>query len=218
MPTQMKTTLLSISLLAALGGVPNASATLINGDFSTNDFTGWSVQVETCIVCDGSDDQTTVTANPGNETHHDASSGAAHIETDDLSFQTRDVFAVTLFQAFTMDSLGGPGETLTLSLDLSWSLDDPDDLLIAQLEDKSATPLSTLDLSSGGPFDVTAFAGRPVEIAFGLQDLSFSALRDTLDVDNIRIIKTAAVPGPTPMWLIAAGLLGLGGVRRSARS
>jgi len=196
-------------LLASLLWQPVSLGALVNGDFGTNDFTGWSAQVITCAICDGSDDSVSNLAPPGNDANHDASTGSAELATDDLSFATPDVFSINLFQEFVMDSIVAIGATLELSLDFSFVV-GMGDLAIAQLEDRSAVPLATLNLSAGGSFDVTAFAGRGVTLSFLVVDL-VDGFSDSLSVDNIVISEsvpaTSPLPGPLVLLPLAFLLL-----------
>lgn len=181
-----------------------AGAGLINGDFSSG-FTGWQGEV---TEDDGNGGTNTVSVNPlpGSYTdNYSTATGSAVLTA--ASTATDPVFGVALFQDFTIDTIAA-GSTLELSLDISASLTDPNgqvgfgDFITAQLE---STGMTTLDLSTGGVFDVTDWAGLAASITFYIEDGDYDT--DTLTIDNIAFTeKTAAVPAPATILLFTLGL------------
>jgi len=175
---------------------------LENGDFSSG-FDHWQGE-----VFDGG--YVDVDPLPGGyAANFDASSGSAVLTNDFFNF------GITLFQEFTVQDLASPGNTLWLSLDFSASINDAFDFVVAELVD-TAGGLLTLDLSSGGPIDITAWAGIAAEILFLVEDGidpvtgGFGKTGDFLTIDNISITqRTAAVPEPTSLMLLLGAGLGL---------
>ena len=168
-----------------------ASAAIVNGDFSTNDFSGWTG--------DTFDNGLPITT-PEN---FDASSGTAILTTD---FDQGGEWAVSIFQTFTVQTLNAPGNTLMLDFDLSTSFDHGDDVLLAQLVE-TANLTNFIDLSSGAePYDITSFAGLEVDLLFGLENNN--GADDFMTVDNIVISQhDAQIPEPGTLLLLAAGLV-----------
>lgn len=170
-----------------------SAAGLTNGDFSTNDFTGWQGQTTTSPL--------TIDPLPGSHgANFDASSGVAVLST---SYDTdASEYSVFLFQTFDLS-----GSALTLSFDFIWDADDASDGWLAQLVD-SANPShsANLTLSSGsGQFDLSGFAGLTVQLLFGLENLG--GADDTLAIDNIIIAErqpNGSVPEPGTLLLTGA--------------
>ena len=181
-----------------------AGAGILNGDFSSG-FTGWQGEV---TEDDGSGFGNIVSVNPlpGSYTDNYSSASGSAVLTA-ASSSTDLVYGVSLFQDFTIDTIAA-GSTLELSLDITASLTDPDgnygfgDFITAQLE---STGMTTLDLSAGGVFDVTDWAGLAASITFYIEDGDYAT--DTLTIDNIVFTeKTAAVPAPATILLFTLGL------------
>lgn len=193
-----KTNFKVVALIAgmALSGLSfsTSAAGLTNGDFSTNDFTGWQGQTTT---------SSTIDPLPGSfGSNFDASSGAAVLST---SFDTDgSEYTAFLFQSFDL-----PGSALSLSFDFVWSADDQADGWLAQLVESSNSGHSaslTLN-SSSGQFDLSGFAGLTVQLLFGLEN--WGGADDTLSIDNIIIAESqpnGSVPEPGTLLLIGAGM------------
>lgn len=185
--------LVAILFMLAAGA---AQASLVNGDFGDG-LAGWSAQLTSCVVCDGSDDATVDFAPipqplpPGLDGALTVGAGGATLAT------STEVYSVNLFQTFDMPDVS----LIELEVDLSFGLSDPLDFAFAQLVDTSGS-VATLDLLAGGVFDVSAFAGRRVELLFGLLDFDFAA--DSMTVAGVTL---TAVPLPAPLLLMLSGLL-----------
>lgn len=185
-----------VALIAGmvLSGLPftTYAGPLANGDFSTNDFTGWQGQTTTSSP--------SIDPLPGAYTSNfDASSGAAVLSTSyDTDFSEYSVF---LFQTFDL-----PSNALSLSFDYSWNADDQLDGWLAQLVDNSnSSNAAALALSPGsGQFDLSGFAGLEVQLLFGLENIG--GADDMLSIDNIAIAESSSLPEPGSLLLIAAGL------------
>lgn len=185
----------AITLAAGLMWSSHASAGLINGDFSSG-FTGWQGDVNDPSDPFGS---TLMPAAPTTLTsNYQTALGITTLTTTD------EYWSVALFQDFHIDSIGA-GSSLELSLDLSSNLSDGFDFVFAQLEGA----LGTIALTSGSVYDITAWADASASLVFGIIDGDF-VVGDTLTISNISITeKTSAVPEPSSLILIGAGLLTL---------
>jgi len=190
-----------IKAAALAGGLLCSSlsyAVLMNGDFSAG-FDDWEGE-----LFDGATDLSVSSLPGGYTANFDVSSGAAVITNDGINY------GVTLFQSFTIQALAVATNTLWLDLDFSLDVSDPDvslgDFVTAQL----SGALPTLDISGGGPIDITSWAGGGVtEILFYVEDADFST-GDKLTIDNISITqRTASVPEPASLMLFLGAGLGL---------
>ena len=105
------------------------------------------------------------------------------------------------------------GETLQLNLQLSAMLTDGgnDDFYFVQLRDLDSNDI--IDLSSGGSFDISAFAARNLSLEIGLQDMDF-VLGDRLQISGLSLNRAAAVPSAGSLSLFAPLLLWLGWQQR----
>jgi hypothetical protein len=188
---------------AALLLAGSARATIINPDFSSG-FDGW---------------QATLDFNPAAPSPPEftlpAGGGLARLTT------SVDFFDVALFQTFTMDADAG-----TLSMDFDWSITDPFDFVQISLRDIVTN--MDFDLLVLGGFDptqltgagrlevdVSALAGRQVELLAFVQDFDFGD--DMLTFCNIAVASapvTTPAPASLPLVALAMLLLGVRGVRR----
>ncbi|BCX89108.1 hypothetical protein MIN45_P1478 [Methylomarinovum tepidoasis] len=202
----MKTRWHHLALMVGLMWGSAASATLVNGDFSSG-FTGWSGQEDYITDFDAADMDASTSPDPFTIVNEAGFTNAAKLSTH--YDQTGTGWALSLYQQFTMPTLSASGSTLWLDFDYSVSLDDVagGDNWYAQLTDKSGSGLPPLDLDvSPGPFDVTAFAGKAVEILFALENIAGGD--DTLLIDNVTITeRLAAVPEPSILGLLGLGML-----------
>ncbi|MDU0356044.1 hypothetical protein RS130_21040 [Paraglaciecola aquimarina] len=196
----------SFLLLTSLCIGLNANATLLNSDFSSG-FDNWQAAV---TVYDGVDD----ISSSGDlfSTYPDSYSTAADSATltTNLDAAGGEVWEVVMFQDFQLDSIL-MGSSLWLSLDILVDLTDAlDDFAFAYLKDDMDIILK--DLTLGGSFDVTAYAGDNVSIEFGVLDGDL-VLGDTLTVSNIDITEVFApittVPAPATLFLFVASLIWL---------
>ncbi|WP_158967234.1 hypothetical protein [Paraglaciecola sp. L3A3] len=194
-----KSFLLLISFFFGL----NANATLLNSDFSLG-FDNWQAAV---TVFDGTDD----ISSSGDlfATYPDSYTTVpdSAILTTNFDAVFNDVWEVVMFQDFQLDNIL-MGSSLWLSLDVLTDLTDPlSDFAFAYLKDDMNNILE--DLTLGGSFDVTAYAGDDVSIEFGVLDGDLF-LGDTLTVSNIKITEMLApinpVPAPATLFLFVISL------------
>lgn len=193
----------TLILLLTLCFCLNANATLLNSDFSSG-FDNWLADVE---YFDGTDD---IVVN-GNifasyTDNFSSSLGSATLTTAVDSNTGTDAWAIAMYQDFVLDTIM-LGNSLWLDLDVLISLTHLDDFAFAQLHDYISG--NTIDLTSGGPFDVTAWAGNNVALEFGVADADYN-LGDTLTVSNISFTEVAApnpVPAPPTLLLLGLGLI-----------
>lgn len=185
-------------LILALGPQAASAIGVTNGDFSSG-FDGWLGEVTDTAF----NTVTGISPLPGGYTNNFVlDNGQAVLTTSTL---TDDIFAVYLYQPFTVDT-AAPGESLLLSFDLTPVLSDPGagDAFFAWLV-YGPDPLDFNDLVGQAATDITFLSGQSVEIGFGIED--FDDLADTLTIDNVTISRQA--PTPTTLALMLAGLLGL---------
>jgi hypothetical protein len=202
----------------------NANATLLNSDFSSG-FDDWQAEVEYIDGTSGLDE-----IDDGNiiASFPDSFSSFGNSATLTTAFDGNngnELWSVLMYQDFMFDSIMA-GSSLWLSLDVIFVLTDGgtfpvvgdpstgflDDFAFAQLVDDLGNVL--LDLSTGGTFDVTAWAGIDVALEFGVIDNDF-LLGDALTVSNIVIteVKAAQVPSPATLFLYILGIVLLKRIR-----
>jgi hypothetical protein len=181
------------------------SVALQNGNFSSgfDNWTGEVSDVDTFSI-------TPIDPLPGgySDNYQILGGGLAQLNTTSTNNPPNDIWSVALFQDFLIPDLSVLGNSLELSLSVSWSLSDLGlDFASAQLVDL-ADPLSTLSLAGGGKFDITGWAGKNASLQFVVQDGDDQD--DWLQVGNISITeKTAAIPEPTTWLLILTGCFAL---------
>lgn len=196
----------AVGLLALGAFVGTARAgPIVNGDFSAG-FGGWSGQVITCndSAC-ASETPTAVGAGAGETPFASLPNNYAVVSntaTLTTSFASDLVYDVLLTQVFDVDTLftGGPAG-FVLRFVLGFALSDPlGDIATAFLG--TTDGLLTVQLLPGtGPLDITAFAGREVQLTFGLTD--FDGLPDGLSISGLAIEQ---VPLPATALLLLTGL------------
>ena len=185
--------LIAGSLLLALN-TQTVHADLINTDFSSG-FSGWEAEV----ISYNYDSDADVT-NAGEIFSQYADNfmlGDNQVTLATSSDAQNDYWSVSMFQ----EALLAP-DAQTLSLDVSASLTDAaTDLFFVQLRDLSSDDI--IDLSAGGSFDISSWAGEMVSLEFGVMDYDFIPA-DSLTVSNISL-AAAEVPAPATGLLLALG-------------
>ncbi|NHN39741.1 PEP-CTERM sorting domain-containing protein [Pseudomaricurvus alcaniphilus] len=202
----------SLVIIFGLFGSHLASASLMNADFSSG-FDFWSGEIATFDVDSAAltfgptplplvvdDNYSLVAGGAKISNSFDPTAGVAGVET----------FFISLYQDFTVDAIAA-GSTLELSLTVIDGLTGPFDGAV-QLIDLSGG-LADLDLTAGGAFDITAWAGlTTASFVVFVDDFDFSlpTAPDMLTVSGITFTETlAAVPEPASILLIGLGLLAL---------
>ncbi len=195
---RVATGVLLVSALAA----PMAQADFINTDFSAG-FSGWEGEVTEYNYDTFSD--STVSGDIFGEYPDNFDSSGTAVTLSTSSDQSADYWNIAMFQNTQLSPLM-MGQTLWLSLGVSSSLSDPlSDFFYVQLRDLSSDDI--FDLSSGGTFNLSAWAGRAVSFEFGIIDSDFLP-EDSLSVSDIRFqVEAASVSEPSALFL--AGLGGL---------
>ncbi|WP_016954270.1 PEP-CTERM sorting domain-containing protein [Catenovulum agarivorans] len=190
-------------LAASLFWHQSASAGLINNDFA-NEFDHWNGEVVSYNYLADMDNVASGDITASYVDNFSTSAGSATLTT---SFDDEnDYWSVVLFQDFTFDIIA-PSNSLTLSLDVSYSLtDDFFDYAFVELLDLDDN-LAAIDLTSGGAFDVTDWSGVNASIQFGVIDGDFDVF-DSITISNLTITETTTdVPEPTSVALLLSGLL-----------
>jgi hypothetical protein len=201
-------------------------ASIINGDFETGDFTGWSQDIDGFLPCGCGNDFSIVEPAVGNS--------AARIEADffDADFIALDEvwYDNTLYQDLNLSGLAG--QELVLSFD--WRFDgevsSTDEALFFGLGDGSGdyygadgnvgfllekyiygsdTFSTTLDASFLNAIGWTI----EFQVASGTDYAGSYALIDNVTIEAVTT-PSIAVPEPSVLWLMSFGLLGLLGVTR----
>jgi hypothetical protein len=207
--------ILPIVTLAALLGTGSASAgPLTNGDFSAG-FDGWSGQV---IACDdvGCINQTTtqVGADVGETPfaalpNNYAVAGGTATLTTSFNFPSDPVYDVSLTQVFAVDALMGRATSLLLHYVLGIELSNPDPLdpfgdFATAFLGTTDKELTVLLVPGAGTLDITAFAGREVQLTFGITD--FDGVADSLTISGLAI-ERVPLPGTVLLLLTGLGLI-----------
>ncbi|WP_143872177.1 hypothetical protein [Catenovulum sediminis] len=180
-----------------------ANAGLINQDFSSG-FSNWHGEV---VVYNFTSDSDTLDFGDIAGSYPENFETSSNTVTLNTSFDIdNDYWSIVLFQDFTVDNITA-GNNLTLALDVSYRLtDDVFDFVFVQLFDLDNN-LSTIDLTAGGRFDLTAWSGANASIQFGVIDGDFD-LFDSLTVANLSITETVAdIPEPAALFIFIGGLI-----------
>ena len=237
-PHNIKTATLFLSSLLIVP-VTTQAANITNGDFQTNDFTGWTQDVDGLgAPAPGFNDFSIVQPTAGNY--------AARIEADywstpgnpntgtplDATF-----FANTLYQS--LDLSGLPGQNLTLSFDWTFSgqNQDPnllDETFFVALGDGSGNYydangglgfLLNRDTYGSGTFSTTLDSSflnalgwtLEFQLGAGLDGYGSFARIDNVSL-NAASASTNNVPEPTVLWLMGLGLIGLTQMQRKNKA
>jgi hypothetical protein len=213
--------LTALPLVLTVAALPSvAAAALVNGSFSPG-FANWDGR----LALFGAGAATDVD-DPATEPDFFTATGTGFAE---LSFDTSasSYFVVELFQEFGVSDLGQP-----IEVELTWDWNPSsaaDDTFQMVLRDGAGTAVNFVDDLFGNPPDCAAAGAATLRTDRFLLDggyfsnpaLTFSVLitdndvdtTDTLTIGNVRIAN--AVPSPTPLLLLALGVLGIAaGCRR----
>ena len=182
------------------------AASLQNGDFSSG-FNSWGGAT---LEEDPDDAFNSILTNVTPSTAPNFS-----ITSDDkakltTTYDTNGIFAVDLFQEFTVQSLSSPLNTLTLGFDYTAVLDDVDDEWLVQLGTMAYYYTDADSLSGNILFDITSYAGQNVDLLFSLSNNAGGD--DSLTIDNIEITQSQSaspVPEPASIFLLGAGLFAM---------
>ena len=187
--------ILSAGLLLALN-TQTASAGLMNTDFSSG-YSGWSGEVISYNYLSGMD--STETGNIFNQFGDNFLLSGNEVTLTTSSDAMNDYWSVSMFQEATLAE-----DIQTLALTVEASLTDPAaDFFYVQLRD--LTTDNVIDLSAGGLFDISTWAGQSVSFEFGVMDFDFIPA-DSIAVGDISL-GYASVPAPATGLLLALGAL-----------
>ncbi|GGD51843.1 PEP-CTERM sorting domain-containing protein [Lacimicrobium alkaliphilum] len=195
--------LTTMLLVAALGCSQFASADLMNSDFSDG-FNGWQAEVTSYNLDTATD--TTLSGDIFADFSDNFSLSGDEVSLSTTASGNQEFWNIVLFQDFVVDSLDA-GQSLTLSLDISSQLtDELFDFSFAQLRNLQTNDV--LDLSSGGSFDISTWAGVNASLEFGVQDGDF-ILGDSLSFSGLSIMQSSTIPEPATLLLFGLGALAL---------
>ena len=175
-----------------------STAALLNGDFSSG-FDNW--QGETTL---------SGVVNPSLFSDNFSASASGAVLTTDLSSRGDGSKLVELFQNFSVESLLSPSNTLSLSLGVILDLDHVTDMFLAHIVNVNNVS-HFLDLTSGGSFDITSFAGEDVQLWFSLENNGTpDGSNDSATISNIQISQNQVFGSvPEPSSIVLMGVIGL---------
>ncbi len=212
-PALLVAAILSVSCMVPVSAHADL-APFQNGDF-LGGFTGWAGLL---FPLSGS-------VNPSSDSHFSLAAGqGAQIANDDFDYM------VFLSQDFQMASLSPGYDGMKVGFDLQWVPTGGDSLssvsAILYQCDPDTLQLSTpMDLLAGIPMpallsgvhieqDVTAYAGKGVELCFSIADEDFLT-PDFLRVGNVSLVQqSSAVPIDSSIIMLLSGLGFVGIMRR----
>jgi len=194
-------------LLLAFSSISQAS--ILNPDFSQG-FDHWQAQVSQYDPL--SADSTTQTGPIAPLFPESFSLSDNSLTLSTAYQQDLENWSLVLFQDLQFDALAS-GQSLWLSLNVLAWLTSTDDFYFAQLRDLATDDV--LDLTAGGSFDISSWAGRALTLEFGVQDNDFQ-LGDLLTISDLKLsIANNAVPTPATallllpaLWLLRRGRVG----------
>ncbi|MBD3584854.1 hypothetical protein HHX48_03775 [Salinimonas sp. HHU 13199] len=173
-----------------------ASADLINTDFSSG-FSGWRAEIISFNYPSGMD--SSETGNIFNQFSDNFSLSDNGVTLTTSSDAMNDYWSVSMFQEVMLSE-----DIQTLSLNLQASVTDAaTDLFYVQLRDLSTN--DAIDLTAGGQFDISLWAGQWVSLEFGVMDFDFIPA-DSITVSDISL-SYASVPAPATGVLLMVGAL-----------
>ncbi len=198
----MKKTLRQCLLPVLLGCSGMAQAGLLNADFSQgfNHWQGIGYWTDPQANTNGVETNLNFSAYPAS-----FALNAGILQLTTALSQQREWWSLLMFQDFTLQA--SSGQKVWLHINLQKQLSSPDDFYFVQLRDLDTN--DALDLSAGGSFDVTAWAGRQLSLEFGVQDNDF-VLGDKLQLTRLELqVQNPATTVDTPAgsWSVLTGLL-----------
>lgn len=195
--------LTAMLLVSALGCSQFASAGLMNTDFSDG-FNGWQAEITSYNLDTATD--TTLSGDIFADFSDNFSLSGDEISLNTTASASEELWNIVMFQDFVVDSVDA-GQSLMLSLDISSQLtDEAFDFSFAQLRNLQTNDV--IDLSSGGSFDISTWAGVNASLEFGVQDGDFN-LGDSLSLSGLSIMQSSTIPEPTTVLLFGLGALAL---------
>jgi hypothetical protein len=191
--------LTAILLMSAFGYSQFASAGLMNNDFSDG-FSGWQAEVTSYNLDTATD--TTLSGDIFADFSDNFSLSGDGVSLSTTASGSEEFWNIVMFQDFVVDTVDA-GQSLTLSLDISSQLTDGAfDFSFAQLRNLQTNDV--LDLSSGGSFDISTWAGVNASLEFGVQDGDFN-LSDSLSFSGLSIMQSSTIPEPATLLLFGLG-------------
>jgi len=185
----------ALALIAISAQVGTASAALVNGDFETGDFTGWSVDTVNnwaMVINSGTQHAGNFEAQLG--TYADVNTG----NPGPAATLTHDAFATTAGQQYTVSFwLANDSKASTNVFQALWNG-----------QEQALNPVLNPTLASS--YTQYAFTATATDatstIAFNFQNDP-----SVFHLDNVDVTPT---PIPAAFWLLGSGLMGLAGIRR----
>lgn len=193
----------AVLLLSTLGCSQIANAGLMNSDFSDG-FNGWQAEVTSFNL--DTNTNTTQSGDIFTNFVNNFSLNGDQVTLNTTALGADEFWLIVMFQDFVVDSLDA-GQSMLLSLNVSNQLtSETEDFFFVQLRDLQTNDV--LDLSTGGSFDITSWAGVDASLEFGVQDNDFD-LNDSLSISNLSIVQSVTIPEPATLLLLGLGGLAL---------